>query len=428
MLGKFQKVKDSIQSASSDRDERLMVSLDIGTEFVKALIARIDDDNNLEIIGVGRERQTLADMNAGAISDIAAVIANCDSALTQAEQMAGTSARSTVVGIAGELVKGNTTAVRFVRKDPTREIDIAEIDRIFNLVQEKAETLAKKRLSLETGGKDIGLKLVNSALISIEIDGYRVTNPIGFQGKNVLIHLYTAFAPLIHIGAIEKVAKQLDLELLTVAAEPFAVARAVIGDSDKDNLTAILVDVGGGTSDVAVVNEGGVEGTVMYGIGGRAFTKSVMRDLDCDFERAEALKLGLSDGQTPEPRVKPVEEALSKTADIWLNGLELALEDFDQLDHLPSRIFLCGGGSSLHLLIEKLSDSKWYKGLAFTKKPTIQLIKPDQVVGIKDLTGTIKDHTYITSMGLLRVGMDTLYQLDAPSGSIRERINRILRT
>lgn len=427
MIGKLKKIKESVASSKTNSDDKLMVGLDIGTDFVKAIIARVDEDNNLEIIGVGREHQALADMNAGAIADIAAVVANCDSALSQAEQMAGASARSAVVGIAGELVKGNTTTVRFARKDPNQEIDVDEVDRIFSLVQERAETIAKKQLALETGGKDIGLKLVNSALVSIEIDGYGVTNPIGFQGKNVLIQLYTAFAPLVHIGAIERVAQQLDLDLLTVAAEPFAVARSVIGDDPNASLTAILVDVGGGTSDIAVVNEGGVEGTVMFGIGGRAFTKSVARELDTDFERAEALKLGLADGKTPEPRRQPVEQALQKTVDVWMSGLELGLEEFSRLDHLPSRILLCGGGSSLTLLTEKLSNSDWYKELPFTKKPIIQLIKPNQVVGIKDSTDTIEDHTFITAMGLLRVGMDTLLQLDAPSGSVRDRINRMLK-
>ena len=427
MLNKLKKAKQSLNSSKTKQEDRLMVGLDIGTEFVKAIVARLDDNDNLEVIGVGREKQSLSDMNAGAISDIAAVVANCDSALTQAEKMAGASARSAVVGIAGELVKGNTTTVRFVRKNPTQEITVEEVDKIFSLVQERAEEAAKKQLTSETGGKDIGLRLVNSALISIDIDGYQVTNPIGFQGKNVLISLYTAFAPLVHIGAIERVAEQLDLDLLTVAAEPFAVARSVIGDDPNASLSAILIDVGGGTSDIAVVNEGGVEGTVMFGIGGRAFTKSIARDLDTDFDRAEALKLGLADGKTPEPRIKSVQDSLAKTVAVWMSGLELGLEDFSRLDHLPSKILLCGGGSSLEMLTNALTETEWYKELPFTKKPSVQLIKPSQVIGIIDKTNTVNDHTYITGLGLLRVGMDTLLQLDAPSGSVRDRINRMLR-
>lgn len=427
MLGKLKQLKNSVKEGTKSSNERLMVSLDIGTEFVKALVARIDEDNQIEILGVGREHQSLTDMQAGAIADIAGVVANCDAALNQAEQQAGVSARSAVVGIAGELVRGNTTTVKFTRKNPNKEVDVAEVDKIFSLVQERALTQAKKQLAIDTGGKQIGLKLVNSALISIEIDGYGVTNPIGFQGKDVQVQLYTAFAPLVHIGAIERVAQQLDLELLTVAAEPFAVARSVIGDDPNANLSAILIDVGGGTTDIAVVNEGGVEGTKMFGIGGRSFTKSIERDLDIDFDRAEALKLGLTSGRTPEPRRKPVEDALRKTLSVWTNGVELALEEFKRLDHLPYQILLCGGGASLEMLTDKLSQSDWHKELPFARKPQIKLIQPNQVVGITDTTGIVDDHTFITAMGLLRVAMDTLLQYDAPADSIRDRLNRMLK-
>ena len=427
MLKKLKKVKDKVTTSAETADEKLMIGLDIGTEFVKAVIAKVEPGNDLKIIGVGRQKQSLSDMNAGAISDIASVVANCDAALSEAEQMAGASGRSAVIGIAGELVKGNTTIVRFARKDPNKEITIEEVDKIFTLVQQRAETVAKQQLEIETGGKDIGLKLVNSALISIEIDGYQVTSPIGFQGKNVLISLYTAFAPLVHIGAIERVADQLDLDLLTVAAEPFAVARSVIGDDPNASITAILVDVGGGTTDIAVVNEGGVEGTIMFGIGDRAYTKSVSSDLGVEFDRAEELKLNLQEGKIPESRKKEVEAALDKTLEVWMSGLELALEEFDRLDHLPSRILLCGGGSSLVSLTDRLAQSGWYKDLPFTKKPIIQLIKPSQVKGITDETGNINDHTFITAMGLLRVGMDTVLQYDEETATIKDKINRMLR-
>src|SRR6201986_5526757 len=98
---------------------------------------------------------------------------------------------------------------------------------------------------------------------------------------------------MIHLAALERTATELDLELLAVAAEPFAVARSVVGDDPNASVSAILMDVGGGTTDIAVVNEGGVEGTKMFGIGGRAFTRAVERDLGVEFDLAEKLKVGL---------------------------------------------------------------------------------------------------------------------------------------
>ncbi len=367
-------------------------------------------------------------MQAGAVADIAAVVGNCDRALAAAEQQAGVSARTAVIGIAGELVKGTTSTVRFTRKNAEKEISIDEMAKIISLVQDRAEAKARQQLAWELGGKDIEVKLVNSALVRIDIDGYKVTNPVGFQGRDIVVEMYTAFAPMIHIGALERTAAELDLELLAVAAEPFAVARSVVGDDPNTSLSAILMDVGGGTTDIAVLNEGGVEGTKMFGIGGRAFTHAIERELDVDFTKAESLKVGLGAGHTAVQSKAGIEKALDKTLKVWIDGVDLALSEFDKLDHLPHRLLLCGGGSSLDMLMSKLENDEWYKSLPFTRKPQIQHIKPEEVVGITDATGTINDHTFITAMGLLRVGMDTLGGSgDDGQGSLKNKINRILR-
>jgi cell division protein FtsA len=367
-------------------------------------------------------------MQAGAIADIAAVVANCDQALNQAEKMAGVSGRNVVIGIAGELVQGNTTTIRINRKDPNRALDISEIEKMMAVIQERAMVRAKARIQADTGGKTPDVKLVNSALVSIEIDGYKVTNPIGFQGKDVTVQLYTAFAPQVHIGALERCATDLDLDLLAVAAEPFGVARSVIGNDANNNMSAILIDVGGGTTDIAIVNEGGVEGTRMFSIGGRIFTKAIERELGVDFVTAEALKIGLSNGRTTKDQRAEVEGAISKTLDVWLNGVELALSEFTQLDNLPNQIYLCGGGASLKMLVDALSEQRWFTELPFTRRPVVQYITPNHVVGIVDSTDQLADHTYITAMGLLRVGADTLGVFDSNSGSIRDRLNKIIKT
>lgn len=424
----FSKGKSIGKKAKAPKDDnQYLVGLDIGTEFVKALVAKVVDDE-LEIIGVGRAHQELSDMQAGAISDISAVVANCDRALSRAEEQANVSARTAVIGIAGELVKGTTTTVRCTRKDGSKPLDVDELERIIGLVQGRAEEKAKKQLAWELGGKEVDIRLVNSALVGIDIDGYKVTNPIGFQGKDVLVQLYTAFAPLIHIGALERTAQELDLDLLAVAAEPFAVARSVIGNDPNASMSAIIMDVGGGTTDIAVIHEGGVQGTKMFGIGGRAFTRSIERDMGIEFTEAEKVKLALGSNRIPSQKLGAVEESIDKTVDVWISGVELALDEFDKLDHLPNKVLLCGGGSSLKALTDRLSKTHWYKELPFTRRPVTHHIQPEQVVGILDKTGDVSDHTLVTAMGLLRVGLDTLQQdTDQPAGSVRERIDRMLR-
>lgn len=416
-----QKLKKYRSKADSDD---YITALDVGTEFVKALIAKIDGES-LEIVGVGRARQSLSDMHSGAIADISGVVLNCEEALSEAEDQAGLQAKRVIIGIAGELVKGVTNTIRYRRPQPDRPLDNAEMEFIIEKVQERAQTKAQKHIALETGNEDVEVKLVNSALVSIHIDGYKVSNPIGFQGRDVAVQIYTAFAPMVHIGALERVAEELSLELLAVAAEPFAVSRSVIGSDASSNFTAILVDVGGGTTDIAVVNDGGVEGTKMFGIGGRSLTRTIASELNISYDDAEKLKVNIDNDRIKPTVAKDVNEAIDKTLEVWISGVELALSEFDSVDHLPNRILLCGGGASLKKLVEVLQGPDWHRELPFTKKPAIHHIKPSEVIGINDTTEKISDHTFITAMGLLRVGYDTM--IGGEGDTIKEKINRLLR-
>jgi cell division protein FtsA len=418
-------VLDKFRKSRKVSDDDYIVALDIGTEFVKALIAHLDGDE-LQVVGVGRARQDVSDMHSGAIADISGVVRNCEEALAQAEEQAGLQAKRVVIGIAGELVKGVTDTIRYRRPQPDRPLDDSEMEFIIEKVQERAQVKAQRQIALETGNDAVEVKLVNSALVGIHIDGYKVSNPIGFQGRDVAVQIYTAFAPMVHIGALERVADELSLELLAVAAEPFAVSRSVLGNDGNSNFTAIIADVGGGTTDIAVVNDGGVEGTKMFGIGGRSFTQTIASDMDLSYKDAEKLKVNIGHEQIKPTVKKDVNEAIDKTLEVWIAGVELALSEFDSVDHLPNRILLCGGGASLEKLVQALEGASWHKELPFTKKPTVQHINPSDVLGVSDTTGTVSDHTFITAMGLLRVGYDTLVG-SGEGDSIKEKFNRLLK-
>ena len=78
------------------------------------------------------------------------------------------------------------------------------------------------------------------------------------------------------------------------------------------------------------------------------------------------------------------------------------------------------------MLVDELQESEWYRQLPFTRKPVVRRIRPEQVVGITDSTGDVTDHTFITAMGLLRVGVDTLQYNGSGSSSIRDKIDKML--
>ena len=279
-------------------------ALDVGTEFAKALVFEIGEDGRGTVRGVGRQRQGLSHMQSGTVADIAAVVDNCSVALQEAEEMAGFRPSQVVIGIAGELVKGFTTTHTQERKRPDAPINDAELQKLIDGVQHEALRDAERAITWETGLPNVDVRLVHAAVTGASIDGYAVTNPVGFQGRHVRISIFNAFAPLVHLGALQSVASQLDLELLAIVAEPYAVAR-VLGGEQVQKAGALFIDVGGGTTDVALVRQGGIEGTRMFALGGRAFTRSLADRLDLPFPRAEAIKVDHARGL-------PVEEARTR--------------------------------------------------------------------------------------------------------------------
>lgn len=433
------------------KPENVILALDIGTEFVKAVIAERTEDDNLIVIGVGKEHQNMGNMYAGAIADIPAVVSTCEKALSNAEGMAGVISKTCVVGIAGELIKGNTRTVRYRRKDSNKPISDQEMQLIIQRVQDKAGEQAKQEIALETDNPEVEVRLINSAIVSLSIDGYKVSNPIGFKGSDLMIQFYTAFAPLVHISAIEKVCAELNLDLLAVAVEPFAVCRACLGNELESNFSAIVMDIGGGTTDIAVVDDGGVEGTKMFGIGGRSFTHQIATRTGLDYDTAEAVKLQLGGASldqltlkhkeetvaeaekkneiqqilaTPE-RAKKINTAISDNIEVWLGGVAVALEDFPLVEALPTKILLCGGGAGLASLQESLATSDWYIDLPFSRRPLVHLLDDVDIPGIENTTPEDLDYSFITAFGLLRVAIDTLAGTDEPAG-LRAKLAKLL--
>lgn len=404
----------------------VVLALDIGTEYVKAIIARQGEDRTLDIIGIGRAHQDASNMYAGAIADIPGVASVCERALGQAEKTAGVTCKTAVVGIAGELIKGNTSTVRYRRKNGNKPLTEQEMALIIQRVQERAGEKARKEIADETNNPDVEVRLINSAIVSITIDGYKISNPIGFKGTDVVLQFYTAFAPLVHISAIEKVCAELSLDLLAVAVEPFAVCRACLGDELDSGFSGIVMDIGGGTTDIAVVDDGGVEGTKMFGIGGRSFTHQIAEALNVDFDTAEKYKLAINNPtKIPADMRDAMMLAVQRNLAVWLSGVQITLEDFQLTELLPNKILLCGGGAGLGELQEVLATTDWFKELPFARRPVIHLVESADIPGIKNTTNVTLDHSYITALGLLRVALDTL--VGAPNeGGLRGKFAKLL--
>ncbi|MDP9270947.1 MAG: hypothetical protein M3P14_08265 [Chloroflexota bacterium] len=413
MQGLLGRVVDRLPGSRRGQDGQAgaIAALDVGTEFAKALVVTPERGPDGALVGavrgVGRQRQGLSHMQSGTVTDIDAVVDNCSRALDQARAMAGLRPRSVVIGIAGELVKGTTASLAARRGDPRRPLDEAELQAVVERVQDDALREAERRIGWESGIDRLDVRLVHAAIVEMKIDGYPISNPIGFTGAHLELAIFNAFAPMVHIGALQSVAAALGLGLLGVIAEPYAVATC-LPPGELGDTGAVFIDVGGGTTDVALVRHGGIAGTKMLALGGRAFTRGLAERFALPFARAEALKLAAADGtELPEATVtsEAVGDAIEADVAVWLGGVELMIGDLAEGELLPARIFLCGGGARLPQISAALEGDAWWHRLPFARKPEVRALAPEDVAGLRDATGLLVTRQDVTPMALAHQGL-----------------------
>ncbi len=390
---------------SKKRERNVYFALDIGTEFVKSILYR-KTDSIVEVIGVGKVKQRINGVKGGQITNIRSVVESVRSSLSIAtNKYNGDIPIHCVTGLAGEMVKGVLVNANYDREKADEKISIDELKKVYEKIKKPSEEEAIKTFQEYTALEKPQIRLISSSLVESFIDGFRVDNPSDFSGKSMKLNIYSTYAPSVQVGAIESVCKQVGLSPLLIAAQPFTVARSVVGGRNED-FEAIIIDVGGGTTDVAVVKGGCLIDTHMFSFGGRVFTKRIAMDMNLNYERAEQMKIDYSKGVLDRGYSNIVKKSILKDISIWAHGIRLALEEFKDVELFPANILLCGGGSQLPEIREILIQYPFIDYLPFNRSPKVVFLNQENIDGIVDNMNLCNGIDMITPLSLARMSLD----------------------
>ena len=364
-------------------------------------------------------------MQSGTVTDIAGVVANCRAALRDAEEMAGFRPTRCVIGMAGELVKGFTTSHSQERRRPDQPITEGELQKLMEGVQREALYEAERAITWETGLPTVDVRLVHAAVTGASIDGYPVTNPIGFRGRHVRISIFNAFAPLIHLGALQSVASQLGPG--AAGHRGGAVRRGTLHGRRGDRRLRGAVHRRGWRH----------HGRRARTLGRRRGDADVRARRPCVHQVARGSPGGArsaaprssrwsTHGVRSSPEREQIGAIVAEDVAVWQAGVELVLEEFGKHGQLPARLELCGGGSRLPELRAALTDPEFARQLPFVRPPVVEIITPAQVMAITDTTDLLVDQQDVTPMALAYQAIE-MSQKEEPLDAALRRVLRVMR-
>lgn len=386
-----------------------VITIDIGTEMLKTILFEIHD-LGLNVQKVSRIRQQQRAMSKGIIQNLNTVLENCKLAISEvsSELHPDDKPKLAMMGIAGEYVQGVSIIVNYEREENfDKEVTLKEQEGIVAKVHRQIIESGKQDLAQRTGMLSEDVEILHITTTGMEIGGMSVDSIVGFKGKSVKLYFYASFAPKTYIESLRKVAQTLDMEMLGVVSQPFAIAQAFSGARNKD-FSGIFVDIGGGTTDVAVVHKGSTLDTQMFAFGGRVFTKEIAKSFNLDYRHAEARKIKYSQKMLDQKIHDEIRSVVNPTAQLWMKTLKSALESVEDLDVLPSQIYLCGGGALLPDIKKVMMEFPWTKLLPFASVPKIDIFLPERLYGITDLSGELRNSYDVTPAALSRFAYDKL--------------------
>ncbi len=254
-------------------DRRLVVGLDVGTSKIVAIVGELAADGTIEVVGVGMHPSR--GLKKGVVVNIESTVRSIQRAVEEAELMAGCEIHSVYAGIAGSHIRSlNSHGIVAIRD---KEVMPADVDRVIDAARAVAIPADQKILHV-----------IPQEFIIDQQDGIR--EPVGMSGVRLEARVHIVTGAVSAAQNIEKCVRRCDLTVDDIVLEQLASSYSVLTEDEKD-LGVCLVDIGGGTTDIAIFCEGGLRHTAVIPIAGDQVTNDIAIALRTPTKSAEEIKL-----------------------------------------------------------------------------------------------------------------------------------------
>ena len=390
-------------SAESEKRHHI-VGLDIGTNKIAAIVGEISANNELKIIGIGTYLSH--GLKKGVVVNIESTVFSIQKAIEEAELMAGCEINSVYAGIAGSHISSlNSHGIVAIRD---REVFHQDIDRVIDAAQAMAIPADQKILHV----------LPQEYLID---DQEGIKEPLGMSGVRLEAKVHMVTGAVNAAQNIEKCVERCGLVVNEIILEQLASSYSVL-TSDERDLGVCLIDIGGGTTDIAIFTGGSIRHTAVIPIAGDQVTNDIAMALRTPTQSAEEIKIkyacALTQLAKPEETIKIPGAGDKASRDLSRQALAEVVEPrYEELfglvqselrrsgyeDMVASGIVLTGGASKIEGVIE-LAEEVFHM--------PVSIGMPKHLAGLKDI---VRNPVYATGVGLLQYG----YELEKENPSYR---------
>jgi cell division protein FtsA len=396
--------------------KNLVVALDIGTSKVAALVAELRPDGSLEVLGMGGHESK--GLKKGVVVNIESTVNAVQRALEEAELMADCKIASAFTGIAGSHIRSFNSTGMVAVKD--REVTALDVERAIDTA---------KAVNIPTDQQI--LHVLRQEFI---IDGQEdVREPIGMSGVRLEVKVHIVTGAVSAAQNIVKCVRRCGLEVNDLILQPLASSRAVLSEDEKD-LGVCLVDIGGGTSDIAVFTHGAIRHTAVIPIAGDQITNDIAMALRTPTAEAELIKVrhGVALRQLADPnemievpgigdrgpRVmsrQTLAEVIEPRVEELFSLVQQVLRESGFEELLSSGVVLTGGSAVMQGMVE-LGEEIFHM--------PVRVGVPRYAGGLADV---VRNPRYATAVGLLLEGVQQVRQghLARQDGSVRAVFGRM---